>query len=46
LDCDLGERRYLSVELNKNIDAMAVYDDGLLVAVLTEEVHIPLHAMH
>jgi hypothetical protein len=38
--------RNLSVELNENIDAMAVNDDGLLVAVLTEKIHIPLHVMY
>ena len=36
----MGERRYLSVELNKNIDAMAVYDDGLLVAILPEQINV------
>ncbi len=40
------ERRNLSVELNENVDAMAVYNDSLLIAVLAEQVHVPLHAMH
>ncbi len=41
-----GKALYLSVELNENVDTMAVNDDCLLVAVLTEKIHIPLRVMY
>ena len=40
------KRRHLAVEFDENVYAVAVYNHGLLVAVLPEQVNIPLHSMH